>query len=58
VAHVVFDNARRLNVLNPPALLDLTEAFLSLAGKTICASSCFPAPAERPSSAAPTSTTW
>ena len=28
VAHVVFDNARRLNVLNPPALLDLTEAFL------------------------------
>ena len=31
VAHVVFDNARRLNVLNPPALLDLTEAFLSLA---------------------------
>jgi enoyl-CoA hydratase len=31
VAHVVFDNARRLNVLNPPALLDLTEAFQSLA---------------------------
>jgi enoyl-CoA hydratase/carnithine racemase len=31
VAHLVFDNARRLNVLNPPALLDLTEAFLSLA---------------------------
>jgi enoyl-CoA hydratase/carnithine racemase len=31
VAHVVFDNARRLNVLNPPALLDLTEAFGSLA---------------------------
>jgi enoyl-CoA hydratase len=31
VAHVVFDNARRLNVLNPPALLDLTEAFLALA---------------------------
>ena len=31
VAHVVFDNARRLNVLNPPALLDLTEAFVSLA---------------------------
>jgi enoyl-CoA hydratase/carnithine racemase len=31
VAHVVFDNARRLNVLNPPALLDLTEAFLGLA---------------------------
>ena len=31
VAHVVFDNARRLNVLNPPALLDLTEAFRSLA---------------------------
>src|SRR5260370_14371619 len=30
-AHVVFDNARRLNVLNPPALLDLTEAFQSLA---------------------------
>ena len=30
VAHVVFDNARRLNVLNPPALLDLTEAFQSL----------------------------
>jgi enoyl-CoA hydratase/carnithine racemase len=29
-AHVVFDNARRLNVLNPPALLDLTEAFQSL----------------------------
>ena len=29
VVHVVFDNAR-LNVLNPPALLDLTEAFLSL----------------------------
>ncbi|MDP2375475.1 enoyl-CoA hydratase [Reyranella sp.] len=31
VAHVVFDNARRLNVLNPPALLDLTEAFRLLA---------------------------
>jgi enoyl-CoA hydratase/carnithine racemase len=31
VANVVFDNARRLNVLGPPALLDLTEAFLSLA---------------------------
>src|SRR3981081_537212 len=31
VRHLVFDNARRLNVLNPPALLDLTEAFLSLA---------------------------
>ena len=31
VVHVVFDNARRLNVLNPPALLDLTEAFVSLA---------------------------
>ena len=31
VAHLVFDNARRLNVVNPPALLDLTEAFLSLA---------------------------
>jgi len=31
VAHLVFDNARRLNVLNPPALLDLTEAFVSLA---------------------------
>jgi len=30
VARVVFDNARRLNVLNPPALLDLTEAFLGL----------------------------
>lgn len=31
VANVVFDNARRLNVLDPPALLDLTEAFLGLA---------------------------
>jgi enoyl-CoA hydratase len=31
VANVMFDNARRLNVLNPPALLDLTEAFLGLA---------------------------
>jgi len=31
VAHVVFDNSKRLNVLNPPALLDLTEAFLGLA---------------------------
>jgi enoyl-CoA hydratase/carnithine racemase len=30
VANLVFDNARRLNVLNPPALLDLTEAFLGL----------------------------
>jgi enoyl-CoA hydratase len=30
VARVVFDNSRRLNVLNPPALLDLTEAFLAL----------------------------
>jgi enoyl-CoA hydratase/carnithine racemase len=27
VAHVVFDNARRLNVLNPPALGDLIAAF-------------------------------
>ena len=31
VAHVVFDNARRLNVLNPPALHDLTRAFHDLA---------------------------
>jgi enoyl-CoA hydratase/carnithine racemase len=30
VAHVVYDNAKRLNVVNPPALLDLTEAFQSL----------------------------
>jgi enoyl-CoA hydratase/carnithine racemase len=30
VAHVVYDNARRLNVLAPPGLLDLTEAFLAL----------------------------
>ena len=30
VAHVTYDYARRLNVLNPPALLDLTEAFQSL----------------------------
>ncbi len=31
VAHVVFDNSQRLNVLAPPGLLDLTEAFLALA---------------------------
>jgi enoyl-CoA hydratase/carnithine racemase len=31
VAHVVYDNARKLNALNPPAILDLTEAFLGLA---------------------------
>lgn len=31
VANVVFDNSKRLNALNPPALLDLTEAFLGLA---------------------------
>jgi len=31
VAHLVFDNARRLNVLNPPALHDLTETFHALA---------------------------
>ena len=31
VAHVVFDNARRLNVLDPPALHDLTRAFHDLA---------------------------
>ena len=31
MATVVFDNARRLNVVSPPALLDLTEAFLGLA---------------------------
>lgn len=30
VAHVVFDNSRRLNVVNPPALRDLIEAFQSL----------------------------
>lgn len=30
VAHVTYDYARRLNVLGPPALLDLTEAFQSL----------------------------
>ena len=30
VAHLVYDNARRLNVLGPPGLLDLTEAFLAL----------------------------
>ncbi|HZQ00719.1 MAG TPA: enoyl-CoA hydratase [Reyranella sp.] len=31
VAHVVYDNARKLNSLAPPALLDLTEAFQALA---------------------------
>jgi enoyl-CoA hydratase/carnithine racemase len=31
VAHLVYDHARRLNVLAPPGLLDLTEAFLALA---------------------------
>jgi enoyl-CoA hydratase/carnithine racemase len=31
VAHVVYDNARRLNVLAPPALADLTDAFIALA---------------------------
>jgi len=31
VANVVFDNSHKLNSLNPPALLDLTEAFLGLA---------------------------
>lgn len=31
VATVTFDNARRLNVVGPPALLDLKEAFLGLA---------------------------
>ncbi len=31
VAHVTFDNARRLNVVGPPALLDLKEAFQGLA---------------------------
>ena len=31
VAYVTFDNARRLNVVGPPALLDLKEAFLGLA---------------------------
>ena len=31
VAYVVYDNARKLNALNPPALLDLTETFLGLA---------------------------
>ena len=30
VAHLVYDNAQRLNVLAPPGLLDLTEAFLAL----------------------------
>ena len=30
VAHVVFDNSRRLNVVNPPALRDLVEAFQGL----------------------------
>jgi enoyl-CoA hydratase/carnithine racemase len=30
VAHVVYDHARRLNVLGPPGLLDLTEAVRSL----------------------------
>ena len=33
VAHVVFDNARRLNVLDPPALRELTQAFHTLAGE-------------------------
>ncbi len=31
VARVVYDNAPKLNAVNPPALLDLTEAFLGLA---------------------------
>lgn len=33
VAHVVFDNARRLNVLNPLALHDLTETFHALSAE-------------------------
>ncbi|MEI7875872.1 MAG: enoyl-CoA hydratase [Alphaproteobacteria bacterium] len=33
VAHVVFDNARRLNVLGPPALRELTQTFHALAGE-------------------------
>jgi len=33
VAHVVFDNARRLNVLNPSALHDLTETFHALSAE-------------------------
>ena len=30
IAHVVYDNSRRLNVVGPPGLLDLTEAFMAL----------------------------
>lgn len=33
VAHLVFDNARRLNVLNPPALHDLTATFHALSAE-------------------------
>lgn len=33
VAHVVFDNARRLNVLNPSALHDLTATFHALSAE-------------------------
>lgn len=33
VAHLVFDHSRRLNVLNPSALHDLTEAFRMLSGE-------------------------
>ncbi len=32
VARVVFDNARRLNVVNPPALADLVRAFEDVSG--------------------------
>ena len=31
VAHVIYDYARRLNVLNPASLKELTETFLALA---------------------------
>jgi len=58
VAHIVFDNARRLNVLNPPALLDLTEAFLALAKEGDLRAVVLSGAAAGPSSAAPTSTTW
>lgn len=33
VVHLTFDNSRRLNVLNPPALHDLTEIFRALSAE-------------------------
>ena len=54
IGRVTVDNARKLNCLSTPLIVQLTQAFVKLADDRRCAPSCSPARGIAPSSAAPT----